>query len=527
MQIPSSRGAVLRSPLSSHCADACITPELLPRMHAPRRASKTTHASDNPDRGWRLKEAGGVVSVVDEEAPLAVMSCAVMPCAGCDTALSGAVVNALGKQWHSGCFVCGLCGQPFADGMFVEKDSLPFHKECLEAKSAPACGACGKPCAGTFVTACDRTWHPECFVCTQCGSALESGFVSEDGKPFCCKTHVLQHRRAAAKERGAGQGVSSLPPVGPAVAAGAAGVALDAEAAALVEDALAEQEEAAAAAREDGDMDDVRRALRDEIFGNRRQKAREFAKVHARYGEIWGDMGRYGEIWEGARVRQGARPAPRVRVAAAPPCVGEEGGSVRATALTLIGLWCGQPCRGGAHARRHAAGHEEQPDLVVCNRLQPPVAACNRRTWRCGPTSSTWTRRKRRWATLVTACNRRARRKRRWATLVTALLSRGCGWLARGAAREAHCDPTSDLSGARSAAQAFAVAMKEEIEAKVEEKSIYVRPRSRAPSVCPARAQAYACRSRPPRLRLACAPGWPARLAGLRAWLAPQCHPMV
>lgn len=38
------------------------------------------------------------------------------------------------------------------------------------------------------MNALDKTWHPACFVCAECGCAISSGaFHVEDGLPYCMK----------------------------------------------------------------------------------------------------------------------------------------------------------------------------------------------------------------------------------------------------------------------------------------------------------------------------------------------------
>ena len=44
------------------------------------------------------------------------------------------------------------------------------------------------PISQDTVNALDKTWHPACFVCQECGSPISSGaFHVEDGMPYCMK----------------------------------------------------------------------------------------------------------------------------------------------------------------------------------------------------------------------------------------------------------------------------------------------------------------------------------------------------
>ena len=60
------------------------------------------------------------------------------PCPRCNQRLSGRVFEALGQEWHAGCFLCALCEQPFdsvADGCFVLENKA-YHAECSEKVSS-------------------------------------------------------------------------------------------------------------------------------------------------------------------------------------------------------------------------------------------------------------------------------------------------------------------------------------------------------------------------------------------------------
>ena len=74
-------------------------------------------------------------------------------CAGCGKALGMDTIGALGKKWHAECFVCGKCGGAFADGTFMEKDGMPYHKECFNEMFGSKCAGCGELINGPHVMA--------------------------------------------------------------------------------------------------------------------------------------------------------------------------------------------------------------------------------------------------------------------------------------------------------------------------------------------------------------------------------------
>jgi hypothetical protein len=85
-------------------------------------------------------------------------------CAHCDLELSGPVKDdGKGKRYHPDCY---------------QKINKASHSPCA---------GCSKSIEVKPVEALDKKWHPECFNCTGCKSAIPNGkFVEgEDGKPYC------------------------------------------------------------------------------------------------------------------------------------------------------------------------------------------------------------------------------------------------------------------------------------------------------------------------------------------------------
>jgi len=103
-------------------------------------------------------------------------------CGGCSKLLgNGKRVSALGKKWHKECFICSACQKDLGGG-FWEKNGMP-HCGCLDAYY---CGGCTKLIQGKILTALGKKWHSDCFVCTKCKTGLTSGFwPSKLQEPFC------------------------------------------------------------------------------------------------------------------------------------------------------------------------------------------------------------------------------------------------------------------------------------------------------------------------------------------------------
>jgi len=107
-------------------------------------------------------------------------------CAGCNKAITGQYITALGKTWHSEHFVCTSCGKSFGDKAFFEHEDHPYCQACYNDKFSPKCAGCGEPISGRYITALDTVWHPHHFVCTHCARPIGgSEFMIHEKQPYC------------------------------------------------------------------------------------------------------------------------------------------------------------------------------------------------------------------------------------------------------------------------------------------------------------------------------------------------------
>ncbi|XP_026678006.1 leupaxin isoform X2 [Diaphorina citri] len=107
-------------------------------------------------------------------------------CGGCNRAIMENYVSALNTQWHSTCFVCRDCRQPFQGGSFFDHEGLPYCETHYHAKRGSLCAGCHKPITGRCITAMFRKFHPEHFVCAFCLRQLNKGtFKEQNDKPYC------------------------------------------------------------------------------------------------------------------------------------------------------------------------------------------------------------------------------------------------------------------------------------------------------------------------------------------------------
>lgn len=66
-------------------------------------------------------------------------------CNKCNQVITQKILTALGKSWHPEHFVCRECGAPIKDPTFNEKDGEPVCVACFTSKYSDVCFACKQP----------------------------------------------------------------------------------------------------------------------------------------------------------------------------------------------------------------------------------------------------------------------------------------------------------------------------------------------------------------------------------------------
>jgi paxillin len=127
-------------------------------------------------------------------------------CAYCSKPVIDRCITALNKKWHVEHFMCTKCLNPFADGQFYERDGKPWCKPCFDGQFSYSCGRCSQPIVGDVVNALGKHWHPDHFVCTYCGCGFGGGmFFEREGKPYCKQHYQMQSQAICA---GCGSGIT-------------------------------------------------------------------------------------------------------------------------------------------------------------------------------------------------------------------------------------------------------------------------------------------------------------------------------
>jgi len=113
-------------------------------------------------------------------------------CGTCGKGINSAYCEALGKTYHKEHFCCSNCNVSLAEQEFYQKNGKLFCDVCLKQIS-PRCHSCGKSITNKIITAQDKQFHPEHFICNLCFNSLEGWtFAEKKGKLYCteCLPHV-------------------------------------------------------------------------------------------------------------------------------------------------------------------------------------------------------------------------------------------------------------------------------------------------------------------------------------------------
>jgi len=129
-------------------------------------------------------------------------------CAWCRKVITSDAVSFSGKLYHGECFMCSACGEAIGLNAFTEKAGAAYCHKCAKptSTSAGSCAGCKQALSGQFVSALEYKYHPQCFKCTDCGTAIKGGYAAKAGQPVCsnCATPKVSSAPAASGERARG-----------------------------------------------------------------------------------------------------------------------------------------------------------------------------------------------------------------------------------------------------------------------------------------------------------------------------------
>ncbi|CAF1155382.1 unnamed protein product [Rotaria sordida] len=116
-------------------------------------------------------------------------------CANCHQSFTTneQIVNAAGQIWHTQCFVCAQCFQPFENGIYFEHEGRKYCERDFQTLFAPCCAECKQVIVGRIIRALQKCFHPDCFRCQLCHIPLfEIGFSKNNGRALCRECYTKE-----------------------------------------------------------------------------------------------------------------------------------------------------------------------------------------------------------------------------------------------------------------------------------------------------------------------------------------------
>ncbi|XP_019633248.1 PREDICTED: LIM domain kinase 1-like isoform X1 [Branchiostoma belcheri] len=117
-------------------------------------------------------------------------------CAGCRyPIINEPILEALNGEWHASCFRCSVCNLILTTWYF-EKDGYLYCRRDYWARFGQACHGCAQVITGPIMAAGEHKYHPECFLCMNCGIYIGDGdtyALVERSKLYCgpCYRHLI------------------------------------------------------------------------------------------------------------------------------------------------------------------------------------------------------------------------------------------------------------------------------------------------------------------------------------------------
>ncbi|CAF1396917.1 unnamed protein product [Adineta steineri] len=115
-------------------------------------------------------------------------------CTRCDQPIIDVMITALNRNWHPEHFLCELCQRRVGEDGYHEKDGHAYCRECYMNNFVPKCLGCKQTIVDTYIQALGGHYHKTCFVCQECSQPFLTGsFYEHDHQPLC-ELHYHQRR---------------------------------------------------------------------------------------------------------------------------------------------------------------------------------------------------------------------------------------------------------------------------------------------------------------------------------------------
>ncbi|XP_042364227.1 actin-binding LIM protein 1-like isoform X2 [Plectropomus leopardus] len=112
----------------------------------------------------------------------------VIQCLRCGEPCKGEVLRVQTSHFHIKCFTCKVCGCDLAQSGFFMKNGDYLCPLDFQRLHGTLCNNCGEFVEGEVVTVLGKTYHPACFVCTNCKQPFPAGdCVTFSGRDCLCQ----------------------------------------------------------------------------------------------------------------------------------------------------------------------------------------------------------------------------------------------------------------------------------------------------------------------------------------------------
>uniref|UniRef100_UPI0037E98140 actin-binding LIM protein 1-like n=1 Tax=Semicossyphus pulcher TaxID=241346 RepID=UPI0037E98140 len=112
----------------------------------------------------------------------------VIQCFRCGEPCKGEVLRVQSNYFHIKCFSCKVCGCDLAHSGFFSRSGDYLCPLDFQRLHGTLCSSCGEFVEGEVVTVLGKTYHPSCFVCTNCKQRFPAGdCVTFSGKDCLCQ----------------------------------------------------------------------------------------------------------------------------------------------------------------------------------------------------------------------------------------------------------------------------------------------------------------------------------------------------
>lgn len=111
-------------------------------------------------------------------------------CGACRRPIEERVVTALGKHYHVDHFVCSKCEKPFRGNRYYEHKGQAFCEQHYHELFGRSCCVCNRLVKGNIISALDRYWCVDHFLCGFCRRPLvpnKTKFHNVESRPCCTK----------------------------------------------------------------------------------------------------------------------------------------------------------------------------------------------------------------------------------------------------------------------------------------------------------------------------------------------------